>query len=176
MPPCSAAAAAAAVYRCPRRSSSKEIICTEHFMDEIRRAARDPRTLSSFQMPEGLLQKLPMPILQRSLALVSLGVVYDCSKETPHEAVAAGQRRLFPSAGVALLSCPTCLPLAYHSLTTSLLVARCAELTARCEGSRFGVAYGFYTNCLQCAYLFFTLAYQLLTISLPFPYHLLTGC
>ena len=126
-------------------------------MDEIRRAARDPRTLSSFQMPEGLLQKLPMPILQRSLALVSLGVVYDCSKETPHEAVAAGQRRLFPSAGVALLSCPTCLPLAYHSLTTSLLAARCAELTARCEGSRLGVAGGFHTN------------------PLPFPYYFLVG-
>ena len=113
-----------------------------------------PLTKSSFQMPEGLLQKLPMPILQRSLALVSLGVVYDCNKETPHEAVAAGQRRLFPSAGVALLSCPTCLPLAYHSLTTSLLAARCAELTARCEGSRLGVAGGFHTNPLPFLYYF----------------------
>ena len=53
-----------------------------------------------------------------------------------------------------------CLPFPYHFLTICLLVARCAELTARCEGSRFGVACGFLTNCLP-------FPYQVLTNSLP---------
>ena len=56
---------------------------------------------------------------------------------------------------LGLLAVPLQIP--DHSLTISLLAATPAELAARCEGSRFGVAGGFITN------------------SLPFPYYFLTG-
>ena len=55
-----------------------------------------------------------------------------------------------------------CIPFPYHFLTISLPRATCPELTARCEGSRFGVA----AVCIP-------FPYQLLTMSLPFPYQVL---
>ena len=49
------------------------------------------------------------------------------------------------------------VPIAYHALSIFLPFATSAELTAKCEGSRFGVA----AVCIHGSYL-------LLTMSLPF--------
>ena len=88
------------------------------------------------------------------------------------------------------------LPLAYHVLIISLLIATCPELTARCEGDCFGLlllAYYFITNCLPYPYHVLTNRYMhrikrkmwgepffacwaWCAISLAIAYHVLTNC
>ena len=48
------------------------------------------------------------------------------------------------------------LPVPYHSVTIALMVVSCAEMTARCEGSRFRVLVCVYTISSQIAYHFLT--------------------